>query len=98
METAGEWERSTQHYEEALKLYDDSINRQTIAWIYEGLGLNEKDLGNFKEAGDFFLKSIEILEIIGDSSSLSNVYYNFAILKYRTKNYREALKYSDLSH
>ncbi len=87
-------------FSEALALYQDleqqyqSEERQLeLSEIYKNIARVYDAQGQLKNAVQYYLKSSEIKETIGDYKGMASIYNGIASLYYVEKNYKEALRY-----
>ena len=64
----GEWDKSEEHYKEALNISQKLKEFQQIAQSYWGLGWLHFDKGEYVKARDFFEKEIEVFEKAGSKT------------------------------
>jgi tetratricopeptide (TPR) repeat protein len=92
-----EYDRSSSHYQKALSFFKDTKDTINIAAALEGIGLNYLNAGHYDSSEVVLKKSETLLRMINDSIGLSNVFFNLAKLKQQTKEYSEAVRYSQES-
>ena len=92
-----QYDTSSFHYNNALSIYKNAEDTIKISAALEGIGLNYLNTGSYDSSEVLLKKSEKLLRIINDSTGLSNVFFNLAKLKQQTKEYDEAVKYSQQS-
>lgn len=61
-----------------------------LAASYNFKGIASENTGNYKDAVNFYLKAITLFEMVGDSTGMTNVYNNIALVYNAQENYKRA--------
>jgi AraC-like DNA-binding protein/Tfp pilus assembly protein PilF len=78
-------------YEKALEIYLQENLKKEIGHAYNSLGAYYIRFAKYDQAGEYFLKSLEVRKEIADIDGLSQCYTNLASVYMNQKKYTEAL-------
>jgi tetratricopeptide (TPR) repeat protein len=70
----------------------DSINGESPAYIYNNIGLNYKEMGQYVKAEQYYLKAEKLDEEINNKEHLASLYGNLGNLYYLQGNYKKGIK------
>ncbi len=84
---------SQQYLFQFLKEHNPDLNKEQISNAYSIIANNYNSLGNVNAAHEYRLKSIEIDEVLGDTTSLASNYYNLGSLFFYQDVFEKALEY-----
>ncbi|UCH95415.1 MAG: tetratricopeptide repeat protein [Candidatus Aminicenantes bacterium] len=89
-----EYEKSKENYDLVLEMVKDIKYQIGEAKAYNGIARYHQVRGEYARALQFFIKSKDICEDIGEKRELAGAYYGFgALYYYDKKKYKEALPY-----
>lgn len=91
----GDFQKSLEHYQQALENYEMIKDISGIATASHNTGIGHTRLGNYQEALESFLKSLEINISMDNRFSIANNYNNLGELYLLQKEYDKALEYLD---
>src|ERR1041385_1761431 len=85
----GNYDSSQTYLSKALAM---STDKSTTAKIYDNIGINHWEMGNYPEALKNYFTGLKAFEEAGDKKAIGSTYNNIGIIYYETGNYSEALK------
>ena len=88
----GNYPEALKNYQAALKISEETGNKNGIANSYNNSGIIHHYQGNYPEALKNYFAALRTWEEIGDKYNIANSYNNIAIIYERQENYPEALK------
>ncbi len=92
-EKEAEYEKALSLYKELGELYKAEKNQQELSESYKKIARVYDAQGQSMNAIQYYLKSSEIKEKIGDYKGMASIYNGIASLYYAEENYKEALRY-----
>ncbi len=93
----GDYSKSLEYFQLALKKHEKVGNKRGIAKCYNSIGMVHLKQDNFERAIEYFQKSLIIYDEIGNSLGMGGGYNNIAIVYKKQKKYNEALTYYNKS-
>ncbi len=85
------------YFKKALSIFIKLELNNEISSIYNRIGVTFHDLGNYEEALDNYIKSLNIAESINDKTSIGRAYNNIGIVYTDQNNLKKALDYYRMS-
>ncbi|MEH2261125.1 tetratricopeptide repeat protein [Nostoc sp.] len=80
-------------YNHALKIVENTEDRQNIAIIYHNLGIIAQEQGNLDNASNYHKQASYIYENVGDLYTASSDYYELGLIALVKRNFQEATNY-----
>jgi tetratricopeptide (TPR) repeat protein len=88
------------NYEDALKLYQESVaiaegedNRTKLAELYRKIGFIKEKMSDYDSAIELLDKSLEISKILGDAQSISDAYGGLGGIYWKMSDYDKSNEY-----
>ncbi len=82
-------------YHQAVALSEGPAGEKaTLAGALNNIGLIHWNLGELDKAVEFYVRSAELFEELGNDKGLANTYNNIGLVLWEDDNHREALNYS----
>ncbi|MCG2826844.1 MAG: tetratricopeptide repeat protein, partial [Thermoplasmatales archaeon] len=94
---AGEWDKSLKLNEKALKLSEETGNKNQIAKSELNIGRTQINRGEYKKALKSFEKALQTSKDIGDMAGLNEAYYQIGKVCWRMGNLNDATMYLNLA-
>jgi len=78
---------------ELIKKRPETERQKTLAIVYEALGIVSKRKGDYPEAIDYYLKSLNLYKELNDDSNIADIYHNMAMVFRDQKEYKKSIEY-----
>ncbi len=78
---------------ELIKKRPEEERQKTLAIVYESLGIVSKRKGDYPEAVDYYLKSLNLYKQLKDDSNIADIYHNMAMVFRDQKEYEKSIQY-----
>nr|WP_299066753.1 tetratricopeptide repeat protein [uncultured Allomuricauda sp.] len=92
--STADYRKSNEFYKKAIGLFDQLKNKKELSMIYNNLGINQKYMGQPKQALESHLKSLRLKEELGvTGNSLAASYVNIGVLQSELGNLKVSNEY-----
>jgi signal transduction histidine kinase len=88
----GNYPEALKNFTAALKIHEETGNKNGIASLYNNIGLIFREQGNYPEALKNFFTALKIFKETGAKQGIANNYNNIGIIYEAQGNFSEALK------
>ncbi len=89
----GKLKESVIYYQDALRKYLASDNKQIVANIYQNIGMVYYDLRNFELSLEYYFKSLELNKKLGTKTNIAGLNQNIGLFYFARQDYRKASVY-----
>jgi len=90
----GHWNEAVRGYERVLEISNDE---KVISLVYNNLGLVYADKGEWDKAIEFYEKSLETYEKVGDVHGMAQTYGNLGIVYFQKGEWDKAIEFYEKS-
>ncbi|WP_298543335.1 tetratricopeptide repeat protein [uncultured Aquimarina sp.] len=91
-----DFRKAEKHFLHALELIKkgpETEKQETLAVVYGALGIVSKRKGDYPEAVDYYLKSLNLYKELKDDSNIADIYHNMAMVFRDQKDYKKSIEY-----
>lgn len=89
----GDFDMAIRNLQQALQLATNSLDSLGMAKIYGGIAFAYKRVGLYENSLEYYLKSLDVTEQIGDLGAVAYMLNNIGNIHYTMNNYDLALNY-----
>ena len=89
----GQYPFAFEHYDKALKAFEDLGNKERKAKTLNDIGYLYVETGDYKQAMDYYMQSLKLNEELGIEESISLTLCNIGFINFRFQDYETAMDY-----
>jgi tetratricopeptide (TPR) repeat protein len=89
------WSKAIEHYNEALKLAEESNFQEGLLKAYYGLAFVNEKIGDYTKAMEFFQNSMDLAKVMNSPDEIARGFRGFAVISVQRGDYDKALEYYD---